>query len=208
MNFKKIIAAVAASAIMLSTMAFSASAAEPVSMIMYAKGDPSWVDVITTVDLNGDGDYSVTLDVSEDGSNEWGYFMADYTQSAPEEYKGATVTVKSFKINGVEYPLAKDSMTLVGDDGTFMFQIFNVWNEANNMLPAENLKMVGQLYGLLDADGNKIKVENFSCDFTVSGVGGAAAATTAPATGNVPVIVLGSVMALAVIGAVASRKRK
>jgi hypothetical protein len=78
------------------------------------------------------------------------------------------------------------------------------------MVQADRLQTVGQMYALLDDTGKAITVESFTCDFTISGVGGegAAAATTAPATGNVPVIAISAVCALAVVGAVVSRKRK
>jgi hypothetical protein len=208
MNFKKIVAAVAAGVLTLSTFAFSATAADPTTVTFYAKEDTTWADTPTTIDVTGDGDYSVTLDVSAVKSRTWGYFMADYTQAAPEEYRNAMVTVKSFKVNGdIEIPLAVTTKNWVStEDLSYQLQLFNIWTQENNMVQADRLKEVGGMYALLDENGTAITVESFTVDFTISNYGGAA--TTAPATGNTPVMVISAICALAVVGAVVSRKRK
>ncbi|MDR0987033.1 MAG: hypothetical protein LBL98_05015 [Ruminococcus sp.] len=212
MNFKKIIAAVAASALMLSTMAFSASAAADLGVrAMIQDAQVGWAVVNVDSTINGDGSYSVTIE-PDAAYNAWGKvaFEAVDGAVASDEYLGATVTFDSVVVNGdTELPLAVSSYALCDDTGKVNINLLNVWYEqagGNNLDVSEGVANLTPATSVqfLDADGNPIEISSWTINYTISGVGGSAS----PSTGNVSVYVLGSVMALAVVGVVASRKRK
>jgi hypothetical protein len=218
MNFKKILAAVAAGALALSLFSFSASAAEELTFTMNVRNDPSWVDHAQSITINGNGTYDYTVDLSDDPAVTWPNFNTPASESAPAEYAGSTITLESFKINGVEWPVAPDGLNtrefVAAAEGstnpTVNFNFWNTWYTEGNMIDMTNAKFTPNLgYSFLDADGKAIEVTEFSFTFTIDGVGGEfAGGTASPSTGNVPVIALGAVMALAVAGAVISRKRR
>jgi LPXTG-motif cell wall-anchored protein len=209
MNFKKIIAAVAASALALSVMAFNVSAADEASVNVNAKDTVTWADTVVPVQLTGNGSYSATIEVAEPATG-WGYLTINATEKAPEAYVGSTLTFDSLILNGeVEVPFANKSLAFVDDTGAFNVNAFNCWWTDGNNIDMNATTKEGDAYAFVDADGNKIPVTSMTLNFSVSGVGGAAAAETAsPATGNAPVALIGGVAMLALVGAVVSRKRK
>jgi hypothetical protein len=219
MNFKKIIAAVAASALMLSTMAFSASAADATGLRgSIQDAQVGWTVVSEDMEIAGDGSYSLTVAPSE-AYNTWGKFVFEAVdgEAAPAEYAGATITFDSIVVNGdTELAIGNPSFALVDDTGKVNVNLLNVWYEqaGGNILDTSEgaAKVVAATSAqFLDADGNPIDITTWTVNFTISGVGGAPAgdgATASAATGNTSVIVLGSVMALAAVAVVASRKRK
>ncbi|MDR0943455.1 MAG: hypothetical protein LBM41_02880 [Ruminococcus sp.] len=232
MNFKKIVAAVAASALALSLFAVSASAADPVTFTLDAQNagygeDYEWEVTSTPVTFEGNGEYTVDIDLSANPSDIWCKLNTPGNETAPAGWETATVEITSVKINDIDWPLVPNHAKNPGafyapvEGATEPFVNFNVWNvwyEPGNVIDMTNTKAVaGTGYSFLDDAGKRIVVEKMSVTFKVDGVDGvgltaadveAANATTAPATGNVPVIAIGAVMALAVVGAVVSRKRK
>jgi hypothetical protein len=214
MRLKKFLAILAAGAMAVSAMSFSASAADDFTFTAGAKDGVTWADTNTDVTISGNGDYTVTLDVSATGADSWGYFWLVGTDDAPAGYETATITMNSFKINGTEWALAKTEAPLLTKGRIGEIPIFNVWNKPNEMLDMTNTKAVGQLYGFLDADGKNIVIDNFELSFTISGVDGEGAApasdgaTTSATTGNTPIALIGGA-AIALLGVAAiSRKRR
>ncbi|MDR0903641.1 MAG: hypothetical protein LBM59_03310, partial [Ruminococcus sp.] len=164
--------------------------------------------------ISGNGDYTVTLDVSATGADSWGYFWLTGTDEAPAGYETATITMNSFKINGTQWPLAVTEKPLLTMGRIGEIPIFNVWNKPNEMLDMTNTKAVGQLYGFLDADGKNIVIDSFELNFTISGVDGEGAApasdgaTASASTGNMPVALIGGAAIALLSVAVISRKRR
>jgi hypothetical protein len=214
MNFKKIVAVVATAAMALSAFSFSASAADPTVVQIVTKDATSWQDTVAEVEVNGDGTYTGTVDLSAINPTILGYIWVYGVEDTPADYANATLTIDSVKINGTEWPLVTTSVALINPATAPVIgerTIMNVWNEPNNMLDMTNTsKSLGNGYSFLDADGAKIAVSSVEVTFTLSGVGAAAApaATTAPATGNTPIAIIGGIAVAGLIGTVVSRKRK
>jgi hypothetical protein len=212
MNFKKIIAAVAASALMLSTMAFSASAADPTGVRgSIQDAEVGWAVVSEDIEISGDGSYSITV-APDTAYTKWGKFVFEAVDgaAAPADYANATVTFDSIVVNGdTELPLATTSYPLCDDTGKVNINLLNVWYVPDLGYVLDTAEGVAKFTAqtdcsFLDADGNAIPISTWTVNFTISGVGGTASAST----GNASVYVIGSVMALAAVAVVASRKRK
>jgi hypothetical protein len=216
MNFKKIIAAVAAGALALSLFAVSASAESATLQGSIQDAEVGWAVVSEQVELNGDGDYTITIK-PDTGYTQWGKFTFEVPTggSTPASYANAYVTFNSVTVNGdTKLPLDAAVYPLCDENGAININLFNVWHvpalgyvldtsEANAVWTANSYAK------FLDASGAPISITEWTVDFTISMDGApAGAATTSPSTGNVPVIALGAAMALAVAGAVISRKRK
>ncbi|MDR0974682.1 MAG: hypothetical protein LBL80_03190 [Ruminococcus sp.] len=218
MNFKKIIAAVAASALMLSTMAFSASAADPLTYKMQVV-NINGVAVTQDVTIEGNGTYSVEFtDLVDAPFQQFNTSAPTGDEVVPAAYANASITLDSVTINGdIDWPVAPDganTFALVSQyagagDPVVNYNFFNIWYKEGNMVDDTNMEpnSGGNGYNFKDADGANITITSLAATFTISGVDGEGA-TTAPATGNVSVYVLGSIMALAAVAVVASRKRK
>lgn len=247
MKIKKILAAVAATAVAVSTMAVSAFAAQDTSGLAdgtaylnlntadWAAFDAEW----TNAEVTGDGTYTVSMKAAS--PVDLGQFNALEIMNGETKF-GTTyvVTVDSIKINGVEVKTAEGfTCSADGAGVTTRVNIYNEWNSPDDSATNPN--------GDLDqraADGDIMSksarmiasmddmagTETMEVTFTVSGIGGAAApaeettdaadttdaaeapaADTAPtttaATGNVPVAVMVSVMAVAGTAVVATKKR-
>jgi hypothetical protein len=212
MNFKKIIAAVAASALMLSTMAFSASAAETTGLrASIQDAELGWAVVSEDIELNGDGSYSVTV-APDQAYTRWGKFVFEIVDGAATsaDYAGKTVTFDSIVVNGdTELPLANATYPLCDDTGNININLLNVWYVPTLGYVLDTSESAAKFVAqtdcqFLDADGNPIAISEWTVNFTI----GDGAATASPTTGNVSVYVLGSAMALAAVAVVASRKRK
>jgi hypothetical protein len=227
MNFKKIIAAVAATALTLSVFTITASAADATFTLEAQNAgygeDYEWEVTPTTVTVQGNGEYTVDIDLSANPSDIWCKLNTPATETAPDEYKTATIEITGVKINDIDWPLDPNCeknptafyTPVEGATDPFInFNIWNVWYEAGNVVDMTNTKQVaGTGYSFLDDAGQRMVVEKVTVSFKIDGVGGVgltadALATSSPATGNVPVIAIGAVCALAVVGAVVSRKRK
>jgi LPXTG-motif cell wall-anchored protein len=226
MNFKKIVAAVAAAALALSTFAFSASAADPLTFPIQVVGN-SGAAVPQDVTINGNGTYTVEFtDLADAPYQQFNTPAPTGGEVVAPGYENAQITLDSILINGEIEVSAGKSFPLYGtyDTGTDLvvnFNFFNVWYEAGNLIDSANVEKYGNAYNFLDADGNPVTVTSMKATFTISGVtedaaevadaapeDAAAPATTAPATGNMPVALIGGVAVLALAGVVVSRKRK
>jgi hypothetical protein len=219
MNFKKIVAAVAAAALALSAFAFSASAVDSYTVSAIVKEATTWNDTTTKIDVTGNGTYTVSVDVSATGADTFGYLWLMGYDKASDDYANATLTVDSVKFDGVEQTITNPTYPfLMPKTAPIMGEhpMFNVWNADD--APAIDLsgatKLDGTGYQFPGADGTPLKIGVFEVTFTISGVGEAApaadagAATTAPATGNTPIAIIGGIAVAGLIGTVVSRKRK
>lgn len=204
MKIKKIVAAVAAAAVALSTMAVNAFAAdEYTAKIGFA--DTAWAaqDWDTSVTVNGDGQYTLET-TAVAGAVDFGVFVIDIEgmyKAAPD----ATAVLDSIEIDGsaLSFDAGKIIYGDVEDKGNFRIEIYNQYGDTKNDSPVDNATAISS---------------SLKLTFTVSGLGGGAAAsedapaaettTTAPATGNVAVASVAAVMAVAGVAAIASRKRK
>ncbi|MDR0987032.1 MAG: hypothetical protein LBL98_05010 [Ruminococcus sp.] len=214
MKLRKILAIIAAGCLAISAMAIPTSAADDFTFIAGAKDGVTWADTNADVTISGNGDYTVTLDVSATGADSWGYFWLYGTDDAPAGYETATITMNSFKINGEEWALVKTEKPLLTNGKLGEIPIFNVWNKPKEMLDMTNTKASGQLYAFLDADGNAIVIDSFELSFTISGVDGEGAApagdgaTASATTGNMPIALIGGAAIVMLGVAVISRKRR
>lgn len=236
MKLRKILAAVAASAIAVSTMAVSAISASAYNAYLGVQTNDSWIyrnawndptfgrDVagwdysklaangaaadipgtFTDVEITADGTYKVSL-TGADLSNERIFSQLFVSTDIPLD-SGVKVTNVNVYIDGQkkytfdEAYIAEDTVDYIG------FAAINIWNDD-----------LGKEEGLF---AYTMPNESVEMEFTVSGIGGAAAPadtgsdtaatenTTAPTTGNVPAGVMLSVMAVAGLAAAVSKKRK
>lgn len=236
MNIKKIIASVAAAAVAVSALAISAFAGQDASGFAdgtaylnintsdWAEFDANW----TNAEVTGDGTYTVSM---TDAAINIGQFNALEIVNGEKIFgRTYTVTVDSIKINGIEqkvnegYTCSADSLGV-----TTRVNIYNEWNNptedaaddgnvdcraADGDVMSKSARMIDA--GCLESETNSIEVT-----FTVAGAGAAAAdtteaattdtaettETTPAATGNTSAAVIVSVMALAGIAAVASKRK-
>lgn len=206
MKIKKIVAAVAAAAIAVSAMAINAFAADYTAKIGFA--DTAWAaqDWESSVSVTGDGTYTVTSELAA-GAVDFGVFVVDIEgmfAGSPD----ATAVLDKVTVDGsdISFDASKIIYGDIEEKGNFRIEIYNQYGDTLNNAPVNNNTAVA----------SKLEVT-----FTVSGLGGAAPAadTTAEApasdsttasstTGNTAAIAIVSVMALAGMAAVATKKRK
>ena len=241
MKIKKIIAAVAASVVAVSTMAVSAFA-DSYHAYLGVQTNPSWIfrngwndgtygrdtydsfnklskdgapadidGTFTDVEITGDGTYKVSL-TGADLSDEEKFSLLFVSTDIPVD-AGVSITNVKVIIDGQE-KYTFDEAFIPEDTGDYIqVQARNIWNDD-----------LGGDEGLF---AYMMPNDSVEMEFTVSGMGGGAAAsneadtaeapaetpaetttTTSPTTGNVPAAVMVSVMAVAGAAAVASKKRK
>ncbi len=240
MKIKKILAAVAAAAVAVSTMAISAFADDTYHAYLGVQTNPSWIfrnawndstygkdyeafdklsqdgapadiaGTFTDVEITGDGTYKVSL-TGADLSGEELFSLLFVNTDIPVD-SGITFTDVKVIIDG-QTKYTFDEGYIPEDTGDYIqVQARNIWNDD-----------LGKEDGLFAYTMPNDSVE---MEFTISGMGGGAAAsdtaeapadtsseapaetTTSPTTGNVPAAVMVSVMAVAGVAAVATKKRK
>lgn len=238
MKIKKIIAAAAAAVVAVSTMAISVFA-EDYNAYLGVQTNPSWIfrngwsdstygkgteyfdslnkdgapapelgGTFTDVKITGDGTYKVSL-TGADLSGEEKFSLLFVSTDIPVD-AGVSITNVKVIIDGQEkYTFAE--AFIPEDTGEYIqIQARNIWNDD-----------LGGDEGLF---AYMMPNDSVEMEFTVSGMGGGAAAsdeadtaeapaapaepTASPTTGNVPAGVMLSVMAVAGAAAVASKKRK
>lgn len=210
MKIRKILAAAAAAAVALSAMAVNVFAADEYTAKL-GFADTAWAvqDWESSVTVTGDGQYTLES-TAVAGASDFGVFVVDIEQmfaDAPE----ATAVLDKVEIDGAEisFDAAKIIYGDIEEKGNYRIEIYNQYGDTKNDSPVNQATAIG----------SSVKIT-----FTVSGLGGAAAAPaeeapaeTAPAadsntqsatTGNASAAVMISVMAAAGIAAAASRKRK
>lgn len=213
MKLKKIIAAVAAAAVAVSTMAVNAFAADYTAKLGFA--DTAWAaqDWESSVQVTGDGTYSIES-TAVAGAVDFGVFVIDIEGMFAENPE-ATAVLDSVEIDGaaIDFDAAKIVYGDIEEKGNYRIEIYNQYGTSKDDPGVNQATPIA----------SSVKVT-----FTVSGLGGAAADATADApaadttteapasdatttstgTGNTTAAVILSVMAVAGAAAVASRKRK
>lgn len=224
MTIKKILAAVAAAAVAVSAMAVNVFAAdEYTAKIGFADMSWSYQDWDTSTTVTGDGTY--TLETSAlAGSPDFGVFVIDI-EGMYAAHPEATAVLDKIEIDGAELSFDADKIMYgdIEEKGNFRIDIYNQYSDTKDNPGVNQATAIGSTLKLT---------------FTVSGLGGGAAAadtadtadatdtadttdttadTSTPAadsntasatTGNVPAAVMISVMAVSGAAVVASRKRK
>lgn len=215
MKIKKILAAVAAAAVAVSAMAVNVFAAdEYTAKIGFADMSWSYQDWDTSTTVTGDGTY--TLETSAlAGSPDFGVFVIDI-EGMYADHPEATAVLDKIEIDGAELSFDADKIMYgdIEEKGNFRIDIYNQYSDTKDNPGVNQATAIGSTLKLT---------------FTVSGLGGGAAAadttdtadtaadTATPAadsntasatTGNVPAAVMISVMAVSGAAVVASRKRK
>ena len=213
MKLKKIIAAVAAAAVAVSTMAVNAFAADYTAKLGFA--DTAWAaqDWESSVQVTGDGTYSIES-TAVAGAVDFGVFVIDIEGMFADNPE-ATAVLDSVEIDGaaIDFDAAKIVYGDIEEKGNYRIEIYNQYGTSKDDPGVNQATPIA----------SSVKVT-----FTVSGLGGAAADATADApaadttaeapaadatttstgTGNTTAAVILSVMAVAGAAAVAARKRK
>ena len=202
MKIKKIVAAIAAAAVAVSTMAVSAFAAQNTDSLAdgtaYLNINSSdWSDFEATwenVEITGDGEYTVSMK-GADGIALAQFNALEVKNGEVKFGRTYTITVTSIMINGIEQKIA-DGYTCSADANAINTRV-NLYNEWNN--PSEELSDDG-VVDCRSADGDfmskSARMIDSACleagtndivvTFTVAGIGGAAADTTADTTADAP----------------------
>ena len=217
MKIKKIIAAVAATALAVSVMAFSASA-QTFGTINISMADEAWatqywggeldaegnteIKSATNAEITGDGTYTASIEFNAPISGMT--FIAICSDIVTDTYPDMNVVIDSVKVNGSEIPVgAVNGAPLWKDDaGKMRVNIYNGWS-------TETTDWATELTDYVNA-------ESIDVTFTVTGTGATTAETTPVAdttttstgTGNTTAGVIAAVMVVSVAGVVATRKRK
>lgn len=201
MKLKKIIAAIAATAVAVSTMAVNAFAAEEYQAVL-GFADTAWAaqDWEASTTVTGDGQYSVESTLVA-GAADFGVFVVDITGM----YAGnpnATAVLDKVEVDGAEisFDAAGIQYGDIEEKGNYRIEIYNQYGLTKDNPPVNTATPIA----------SSVKVT-----FTVSGLGGGEAAadtatettTDAPATGNAPIAGIAVVMALAGTAAVVSKKK-
>lgn len=195
MKIKKIVAAIAAAAVAVSTMAVSAFAAQNTDSLADGTAylninNSEWSDFEASwenVEITGDGEYTVSMTGAD--SIALAQFNALEVKNGETFFNRTyTITVTSIKINGVEQKIA-DGYTCSADGAAINTRV-NLYNEWNN--PSEDVSDDGNV-DCRSADGDfmskSARMIDSACleagtndivvTFTVAGIGAASADTTA-----------------------------
>lgn len=218
MNFKKIASCMAASAVVVSACAISASAESFNAKLGFADMSWSHQDWESCVEVTGDGTYTIDSTLVA-GAEDFGVFVIDLEgmyAANPE----AVATLDKIVVDGNELSFDADKIMYgdIEEKGNFRIDIYNQYSDTKDNPGVNQATTVS---------------DSMSITFTVTGLGGAAAAeeeadapaaeetpaveetTAAPAadsttsaaqTGNTAVAALAAVMALAGAAVVASKK--
>lgn len=205
MKIKKILAAAAAAAVAVSTMAVNVFAADYTAKLGFSDMSWSFQDWDSSVQVTGDGQYSIETSALA-GSPDFGVFVIDIEGMFAGD-PNATAVLDSIEVDGsaIDFDADKIMYGDIEEKGNYRIDIYNQYSDTKDN-PGVNQAT---------AIGSTLKIT-----FTVSGLGGGAAAdtaseapaadsaTTPAATGNVPAAVMFSVMAVAGAAAIAAKKRK
>lgn len=202
MNIKKIVAAVAAAAVAVSTMAISAFAGQNTDSLTdgtaYLNINLSdWSDFEATwenVEITGDGTYTVSM-TGADGVNIGQFNALEIKNGETVFNRTYTVTVDSIKINGVEQKI-EEGYTCSADGAglTTRVNIYNEWNNPNEDVAADGAvdcraadgDVMSKTARMIDASCLEAATNDIEVTFTVAGTGAAAAADTTDDTTAAP----------------------
>lgn len=208
MKIKKILAAVAAAAVAVSAMAVNVFAADEfTAKLGFADMSWSFQDWDSSTTVTGDGTYTIETSALA-GSPDFGVFVIDI-EGMYAANPNATAVLDKIEIDGSElsFDAGKIMYGDIEEKGNFRIDIYNQYSDTKDNPGVNQATPIDSTLKLT---------------FTVSGLGGGAAADTAadtatPAadsntasatTGNVPAAVMVSVMAVSGAAVIASRKRK
>lgn len=215
MKIRKILAAAAAAAVAISTMAVTAFAEGSVDTVMVVQDSATWANTLSeNVTITGDGEYSYSisgLDIAPDTLNVIYVKDASCIESTPKDYAsgllGADAEVVSLKINGSDVTVNPGS-TLYDNSGNVLdFCLYNIWSADDTWIdvPVQNITSI-DLTIKVTAGGAAAPADTGETADADTPAGDSD--TASKTTGNVPAMAMVSVMALAGVAAVASKKRK
>ena len=194
MKIKKIVAAIAAAAVAVSTMAVSAFAAQNtdsladgtaylnINLSDWSEFDATWENA----EITGDGTYTVSM-TGADGINIGQFNALEIKNGETVFNRTYTVTVDSIKINGVEQKIGEGYTCSA--DGVGLTTRVNLYNEWNT--PSEDVSddgaddcraadgdVMSKTARMIDASCLETATNDIVVTFTVAGTGAAAAADT------------------------------
>lgn len=194
MKIKKIVAAIAAAAVAVSTMAVSAFAAQNTDSLADGTAylninNSEWSDFDATwenVQITGDGDYTVSM-TGADGIALAQFNALEVKNGETFFNRTYTITVTSIMINGTEQKIA-DGYTCSADANAINTRV-NLYNEWNS--PSEDVSDDGNVdcraadgdfmsksATMIDSSCLEAGTNDIVVKFTVAGTGAAAAADT------------------------------
>lgn len=194
MKIKKIVAAIAAAAVAVSTMAVSAFAAQNTDSLADGTAylninDSEWSDFDATwenVQITGDGDYTVSM-TGADGIALAQFNALEVKNGETFFNRTYTITVTSIMINGTEQKIA-DGYTCSADANAINTRV-NLYNEWNS--PSEDVSDDGNVdcraadgdfmsksATMIDSSCLEAGTNDIVVKFTVAGTGVDAAADT------------------------------
>ena len=198
MKIKKIVAAIAAAAVAVSTMAVSAFAAQNtdsladgtaylnINLSDWSEFDATWENA----EITGDGTYTVSM-TGADGINIGQFNALEIKNGETVFNRTYTVTVDSIKINGVEQKIGEGYTCSA--DGVGLTTRVNLYNEWNT--PSEDVSddgavdcraadgdVMSKTARMIDASCLETATNDIEVTFTVAGTGAAATADTAETT--------------------------
>ncbi len=193
MKIKKIVAAIAAAAVAVSTMAVSAFAAQNtdsladgtaylnINLSDWSEFDATWENA----EITGDGTYTVSM-TGADGINIGQFNALEIKNGETVFNRTYTVTVDSIKINGVEQKIGEGYTCSA--DGVGLTTRVNLYNEWNT--PSEDVSddgavdcraadgdVMSKTARMIDASCLETATNDIEVTFTVAGTGAAAEAT-------------------------------
>lgn len=198
MKIKKIVAAIAAAAVAVSTMAVSAFAAQNtdsladgtaylnINLSDWSEFDATWENA----EITGDGTYTVSM-TGADGVNIGQFNALEIKNGETVFNRTYTVTVDSIKINGVEQKIGEGYTCSADGVGlTTRVNLYNEWNTPNEDVSADGAvdcraadgDVMSKTARMIDASCLEAATNDIEVTFTVAGTGAAAAADTAADT--------------------------
>ena len=198
MKIKKIVAAIAAAAVAVSTMAVSAFAAQNadsfadgtaylnINLSDWSEFDATWENA----EITGDGTYTVSM-TGADGINIGQFNALEIKNGETVFNRTYTVTVDSIKINGVEQKIGEGYTCSADGVGlTTRVNLYNEWNTPNEDVSddgavdcrAADGDVMSKTARMIDASCLETATNDIEVTFTVAGTGAAAAADTAADT--------------------------
>ncbi len=194
MKIKKIVAAIAAAAVAVSTMAVSAFAAQNTDSLADGTAylninDSEWSDFGATwenVQITGDGDYTVSM-TGADGIALAQFNALEVKNGETFFNRTYTITVTSIMINGTEQKIG-EGYTCSADGAAINTRVnlYNEWNSPNEDVSddgavdcrAADGDVMSKTATMIDSSCLEAGTNDIVVKFTVAGTGAAAAADT------------------------------
>ena len=193
MKIKKIVAAIAAAAVAVSTMAVSAFAAQNTDSLADGTAylninDSEWSDFNATwenVEITGDGEYTVSM-TGADGIALAQFNALEVKNGETFFNRTYTITVTSIMINGVEQKIG-EGYTCSADGAAINTRVnlYNEWNSPNEDVSddgnvdcrAADGDVMSKTATMIDSSCLEAGTNDIVVTFTVAGTGAATEAT-------------------------------